>query len=146
MRRTTIVICLAALLACGLLLVAPTYMVRAGSALRQANSAAVSSAGGSLTLSTWVRYSVIGRQGRQTVYARLVDERGMGVANASASMVVHTNDGATRYVAPPTDRRGYTRCSFAIGESARGCPVLVSVMAESRGRTAQATTCYRVWW
>ena len=146
MRGRTISSLVALLVIVGLFVAIPSCTVSAGSAFWQ--RAATRSAGGSSSsqLSAWVKYSVIGRRGSQTVYARLVDERGVGIANASVRVTVHAGDGATAYVARPTDRYGYTRCTFAAGAAKKGLPVLVTVATSSRGRTARATTCYRLWW
>ena len=98
--------------------------------------------GARIRVSAAVRYAVPGRGGRQTVYVRVTDGAGRGLAGASVRVVVHQSNGARCLWSPATNAAGYSTCSFPVGGSAAGYTVLVEVIARWQGCQAKAHTSY----
>jgi len=95
-----------------------------------------------ICVSAAVKYAAPGRGGRQTVYVRVTDSSGRGLAGASVRVIVHQSNGARWLWAPATNAAGYSTCSFPVGGSAAGYTVLVEVIARWQGCQAKAHTSY----
>jgi hypothetical protein len=93
-----------------------------------------------------VRYPITGQGGSQTVYVRVVDERGGGVGGAAVEMVVHFRTGDELHTANRTDASGYTSLSFNIGYPPPGYTVIIDVRATAGGHTETTHTSFIPWW
>ena len=94
-----------------------------------------------------MRRSIVGRDGTQTVYVYVTDQRGWPVENAAVKMVVHYQTGDQRYVFEPTNARGFTSTSFQLPEAPLGRRVVIDVTAalgtEVQGETQSS---FVPWW
>jgi hypothetical protein len=97
-------------------------------------------------VSASVRCAVPGRGGTQTVYIRVTDAFGRGLAGASVRVVVRGRGGARWLWAPATSASGYTSCSFPVGNVPAGYTVLIEVTAQWQGSRGKACTSYVPWW
>jgi hypothetical protein len=93
-----------------------------------------------------VRYPITGQGGSQTVYVRVVNERGEGVSGAAVEVVVHFRSGDQLVQANRTDSSGYASLSFNIGYPPPGYTVVIEVRATSGGRTETTHTSFIPWW
>jgi hypothetical protein len=87
-----------------------------------------------------------GQGGVQTVYVRVVDERGQGVAGATVQVIAHFRNGAQAHPGGQTDAAGYATVSFNIGYPSPGYNVMVEVRATLGGRTEITHTSFIPWW
>ncbi|MGC8787602.1 MAG: hypothetical protein ACP5Q1_09285 [Anaerolineae bacterium] len=96
-------------------------------------------------VSTWVKYPMPGQGGPQTVYVRVMDSWGNGVANASVEATVHFRGGDQVFSAGSTDASGYCSFTFSIGDQPLGYTVLIDVRVTYGGRTVTAQTSFIPW-
>jgi hypothetical protein len=99
-----------------------------------------------LDVSASVRYVIMGRQGTQTVFVYVNDQRHEPVQGANASIVVHYPSGDQTYPCDPTNTSGFAKCSFDIRLSPPGEKVVIDVMANYNGLTATTQTFFLPWW
>nr|HID12408.1 hypothetical protein [Anaerolineae bacterium] len=99
-----------------------------------------------LYISASVRYVITGRQGVQTVFVYVTDQRQQPVQGVSVSMVVHYQSGDQRYEFKPTNASGFTRRSFDILPSPPGHKVVIDVTMTYGDLTATTQTFFLPWW
>jgi len=93
-----------------------------------------------------VRHVITGREGNQTVFVYVTDQRGEPIEAASVSMVIHYQSGDHRYEFGPTDENGFTSRSFDIRWASPGRKVVVDVTAAYGDLTAATQTFFLPWW
>ena len=77
-----------------------------------------------------VQYDMPGRGGWQTVHIYVQDVMGDGIASVPVKVQVHDRYHRTAKLAPITNSRGYTTCTFPIREPWPGYTVIVEVTAQ----------------
>jgi hypothetical protein len=93
-----------------------------------------------------VRYAIMGRQGMQTVFVYVNDQRHEPVQNAAVRITVHYPSGDQTYTCEPTNTSGFTKCSFYIQLSPPGEKVVIDVQVDYSGLTATTQTFFLPWW
>jgi len=93
-----------------------------------------------------VRYPTIARQGVETVFVYVTDQRQLPVQGAAVRMVVHYPSGDQRYEFKPTNASGFTRYSFDILPSVPGEKVMIDVTVTYRDLTGTTQTFFLPWW
>jgi hypothetical protein len=93
-----------------------------------------------------VKYAITGREGYQTVYVYVTDQRGRGLPGAQVSFVAHYTNGDRDFSAPPTDTTGYTRHTFSVGDPLPGYIIVIDVTVAYGGLTAATQTSFLPWW
>lgn len=93
-----------------------------------------------------VKYPLPGKGGMQTVYIRVTDGAGRGVAGASVRVLVRQRSGDRWLWAPATNAFGDSVCSFPLNNELTGGIVWVEVVAQWRGSQARARTSYVSCW
>ncbi len=96
-------------------------------------------------VSAWVKYPLPCQGGLQTVYVRVMDSWGHGVANANVEAVVHFRGGDQVLSAGITDTSGYCSFTFGIGNQPVGYTVLIDVRVTYGGRTVTTQTSFIPW-
>ncbi len=99
-----------------------------------------------LDVSASVRHIITGREGTQTVFVYVTDQRQRPVKGAAVSMVVHYQSGDQRYDFQPTNASGFTSYSFEIRAALPGQKVVIDVTVTYGGLTATTQTFFLPWW
>ena len=91
-----------------------------------------------------VKYRNTGQGGSQTIYVRVVDSLGQGIANAPVQATVHfqTGDVVAR---GSTDGSGSCSLTFNIGFPPPGYTVMIEVRVTHAGRTVTTHDSFMVW-
>lgn len=93
-----------------------------------------------------VKYAITGREGYQTVYVYVTDQRGRGVPGAQVQFVAHYTTGDRLFSAPPTDTTGYTQHTFSVGNPLPGYIIVIDVTVTYGHLTATTQTSFLPWW
>ncbi|MFQ6101616.1 MAG: LGFP repeat-containing protein [Anaerolineae bacterium] len=99
-----------------------------------------------LNTSASVRYVITGRQGTQTVFVYVNDQRQQPVEGAAVRVIVHYQSGDQSYEFAPTNGSGFTRLSFEILQSSPGQRVVIDVTVTYGSLTATTQTFFLPWW
>jgi hypothetical protein len=101
----------------------------------------------SLKVHAYPTKSVTSRNGMQTIYAIVQDQRLLPVANAQVTLTLRMPAGTeTRFIIPAlTDDKGVTHYTFPFNSNDVGI-IQVTVTATSNNLQAKTTTSFRVWW
>ena len=99
-----------------------------------------------LYVSASVRYVITGRQGTQTVFVYVTDQRQQPVQGAAVRMTVHYQSADQRYEFEPTNASGFTRRGFEISLSPPGQKVVIDLTVTYGGLTATTQTFFLPWW
>lgn len=101
----------------------------------------------SLKVHAYPNKAVTSRNGMQTIYAIVQDQRLLPVANAQVTIALRMPDGTeTRHIIPTlTGTDGVTHYKFPFSSDQVGI-VQVTVTATSNNLQAKTTTSFRVWW
>ncbi len=100
----------------------------------------------SLDTSASVRYVIMGRQGTQTVFVYVNDQRCQPVQGATARAIVHYQSGDQTHTCDATNTSGFAKCSFDIQLSPPGEKVVIDVKVDYGGMTATTQTFFLPWW
>jgi hypothetical protein len=99
-----------------------------------------------LDASASVRYATMGREGTQTVFVYVSDQRRDAVQGAAVAIAVrHPTDPQT-YTCDSTNASGFTRCSFEVNALPPGERILVDVTVSYGDLTATTQTFFIPWW
>jgi len=98
------------------------------------------------SVSASVKYPITGQGGYQTVYVRVMDDRGQAVRDAAVEVIVHFRAGDQVFRAGNTDTSGYSSLTFGIGHPPPGYTVIIEVRVTHGRRTATARTSFIPWW
>jgi hypothetical protein len=93
-----------------------------------------------------VKYAITGREGYQTVYVYVTDQRGRGLPGAQVSFVAHYTTEDRDFSAPPTDTTGYTHHTFSVGNPLPGYIIVIDVTVTNGNLTATTQTSFLPWW
>jgi len=99
-----------------------------------------------MDVSASVKYAITGREGYQTVYVYVTDQRGRGLPGAQVSFVAHYTTGDRAFSAPPTDTTGYTHHTFSVGNPLPGYIIVMDVSVSYGSLTATTQTSFLPWW
>jgi hypothetical protein len=99
-----------------------------------------------IDVSASVKYAITGREGHQTVYMYVTDQRGRGLPGAQVSFVAHYTTEDRAFSAPPTDTTGYTHHSFSVGDPLPGYIIVIDVTVNYGRLTATTQTSFLPWW
>ena len=99
-----------------------------------------------IDVSASVKYAITGRDGYQTVYVYVTDQRGRGLPGAEVSFVSHYTTEDRAFSAPPTDTTGYTHYAFSVGNPLPGYIIVIDVTVTYGGLTAITQTSFLPWW
>jgi hypothetical protein len=100
-----------------------------------------------LKLSASVRYIITGREGSQTVFVYVVDQKGEPVPETWVTIVVHYPSGDQTYAFDqPTNESGFTGHYFEILPGSSGQKVVIDVMATYGVLQARTQTFFLPWW
>lgn len=99
-----------------------------------------------MDVSASVRYAITGREGYQTVYVYVTDQRGRVLSGAQVSLVAHYTTEDRTFSAPPTDATGYTQHTFSVGDPLPGYIVVIDVTVTYGSLTATTQTSFLPWW
>lgn len=92
--------------------------------------------------------SVTGRQGRQTIYVTVQDQRLLPVKDIHVTATVRLPSGDVEIYQPTavTNQRGITQFSFPIHSSQIGTVQVQIKASRDDGLFTQTTTSFRIWW
>lgn len=93
-----------------------------------------------------VRHVITGREGTQTVFVYVTDQRQQPVEGAAVNMVVHYQSGDQRYGFEPTNASGFTRRNCEILRAPPGRKVVVDVTATYDQLIGTTQTFFLPWW
>jgi hypothetical protein len=99
-----------------------------------------------MDVSASVRYAITGREGYQTMYVYVTDQRGRDLPGAQVSFVAHYTTGDRAFSAPPTDTTGYTHQTFSVGNPLPGYIIVIDVTVTYGPLTATTQTSFLPWW
>jgi hypothetical protein len=99
-----------------------------------------------LGASASVRYVIMGRQGTQTVFVYVNDQRHEPVQGATVKAIVRYQSGDQTYTCDTTNPSGFAKCSFDIQLSPPGEKVVIDVKVDYGGMTATTQTFFLPWW
>ena len=99
-----------------------------------------------LDVNASVRYAIMGRQGTQTVFIYVNDQRHEPAEGVSAQVVVHYQSGDQAYTCDLTNASGFTKCSFDIRLSPPGEKVVIDVLVTYGDLRATTQTFFLPWW
>lgn len=100
-----------------------------------------------LNISASVRHVITGREGDQTVFVYVTDQRQQPVPGAVVSMVVHYPSGDQRYqFDESTNDSGFTGYSFDIIPASPGQKVVIAVTVTYGSLTSTTQTFFLPWW
>jgi hypothetical protein len=100
-----------------------------------------------LEIDASVRYIITGRQGVQTIFVYVTDQRQQPISGAIVSMTVRYPLDEVRYeYENPTDGEGFTKHAFDIKNSPPGRNVVIDVIATYDDLTSMTQTFYLPWW
>jgi hypothetical protein len=99
-----------------------------------------------LDVNASVRYVIVGRQGVQTVFVYVNDQKREPVQNAAVRITVRYQSGDQTYTCNPTNANGFTKCSFNIQPSSPGEKVVIDVQLDYGSLTATTQTFFLPWW
>jgi hypothetical protein len=99
-----------------------------------------------MDVSASVKYAITGREGYQTVYVYVTDQRGPGLPGAQVSFVAHYTTGDRAFSAPPTDMTGYTHHTFSVGNPLPGYIIVIDVTVTYGSLTTTTQTSFLPWW
>jgi hypothetical protein len=99
-----------------------------------------------IDVSASVKYAITGREGYQTVYVYVTDQRGRGLSEAQVSFVAHYTTGERDFSAPPTDTTGYTHHTFSVGDPLPGYIIVIDVTVTYGSLNATTQTSFLPWW
>ena len=100
-----------------------------------------------LDVSASVRNVITGRQGVQTVFVYVTDQRQQPVEGANVKMVVHYPSGDQTYDRfNPTNASGFTHFSFDILPAPPGRKVVIDITVTYQGLTSTTQAFFLPWW
>ena len=100
-----------------------------------------------LNVSASVRYVITGREGGQTVFVYVTDQRQQPVPGAVVNMVVHYPSGNQPYdFDEPTNDSGFTGYYFDILPASPGQKVVIAVTVAYGNLTGTTQTFFLPWW
>jgi hypothetical protein len=99
-----------------------------------------------IDVSASVKYAITGREGYQTVYVYVTDQRGRGLPGAQVSFVAHYTTEDRAFSAPPTDTNGYTHHTFSVGNPLPGYIIVIDVTVTYGNLTATTQASFLPWW
>ena len=99
-----------------------------------------------IDVSASVKYAITGREGYQTVYVYVTDQRGRGLPRGQVSFVAHYTTEDRDFSAPPTDTTGYTHHTFSVGNPLPGYIIVIDVTVTYGSLTATTQTSFLPWW
>jgi hypothetical protein len=100
-----------------------------------------------LNVSASVRYIITGREGGQTVFVYVTDQRQQPVSGAVANMVVHYPSGDHPYeFNEPSNDSGFTGHYFDILPTSPGQKVVIAVTVTYGNLTGTTQTFFLPWW
>lgn len=99
-----------------------------------------------LNASASVRYVIMGRQGTQTVFVYVNDQRHEPVQGATVRAIVRYQSGDQTHTCDATNASGFAKCSFDIQLSPPGEKVIVDVKVDYGSMTATTQTFFLPWW
>jgi hypothetical protein len=99
-----------------------------------------------LDASASVRYVTMGREGTQTVFVYVNDQRHEPVQDAAVSIVIRYQTGGQSQACDPTNESGFTKCSFGVDSLPPGEKVIIDVSAGYGSLTASTQTFFIPWW
>ena len=99
-----------------------------------------------LDVNASVRYAIMGRQGTQTVFIYVNDQRHEPVEGVNTQVVVHYQSGDQTYTCSLTNASGFTKCSFDIQLSPPGEKVVIDVLVTYGDLRATTQTFFLPWW
>jgi hypothetical protein len=102
--------------------------------------------GTSLDASASVRFVTMGREGTQTVFVYVNDQRHEPVQGAAVSIVVRYQTGPQSQACDPTNESGFTKCSFDVNSLPPGEKVIIDVSAVYGSLPASTQTFFIPWW
>jgi hypothetical protein len=97
-------------------------------------------------VSASVKYAITGREGYQTVYVHVTDQRGRNLSGAQVSLVAHYTTEDRVFSAPPSDMTGYTQQTFSVGDPLPGYIIVIDVTVTYGSLTAATQTSFLPWW
>jgi hypothetical protein len=100
----------------------------------------------SLDASASVRHVIMGRQGTQTVFVYVNDQRHDPVPGATVQAIVRYQSGDQKHTCDTTNTSGFAKCSFDIQLSPPGEKVVIDVKVDYGGITATTQTFFLPWW
>jgi len=99
-----------------------------------------------LDASASVRYATMGREGTQTVFVYVNDQRHDPVQGADVAIAVRYPTDLQTYTCDSTNASGFTRCSFEVDASPPGEKILVDVTVSYGNLLATTQTFFIPWW
>jgi hypothetical protein len=100
-----------------------------------------------LEIDASVQHVITGRQGVQTIFVYVTDQREQPIPGAIVSMTVRYPLDEVRYeYENPTDGEGFTKHAFDIKNSPPGRNVVIDVIATYDDLTSMTQTFYLPWW
>jgi hypothetical protein len=99
-----------------------------------------------LDVSASVRYAIMGRQGTQTVFIYVNNQRNDPAQGVDVRVVVHYPSGDQTYTCGLTNASGFTKCSFDIELSPPGEKVVIDVIVNYGDVVATTQTFFLPWW
>ncbi|RLC61205.1 MAG: hypothetical protein DRI48_11020 [Chloroflexi bacterium] len=99
-----------------------------------------------LNVSASVRNIITGREGTQTVFVYVTDQRQQPVQGALVSMVVNYQSGEQHYNFEPTNESGFSSRSFDILPALPGRKVVIDVAVTYNDLMATTQTFFLPWW
>jgi hypothetical protein len=99
-----------------------------------------------LDASASVRYVIMGRQGTQTVFVYVNDQRREPVQGATVRAIVRYQSGDQTHTCDATNTSGFAKCSFDIQLSPPGEKVVIDVKVDYGDMTATTQTFFLPWW
>jgi len=100
-----------------------------------------------LNISASVRYVITGREGGQTVFVYVTDQRQQPVQGAAVKIVVHYQSGDQIYEGlNPTNASGFTSHHFDILPTSPGQKVVIDVTVTYGNLTGTTQTFFLPWW
>ena len=99
-----------------------------------------------IDVSASVKYAITGREGYQTVYMYVSDQRGRGLPGAQISFVAHYTTEDRVFSTPPTDTTGYTYHTFSVGNPLPGYIIVIDITATYGSLSDTTQTSFLPWW
>jgi hypothetical protein len=100
-----------------------------------------------LKISASVRYIITGKEGGQTLFVYVVDQKGEPVSDVLVRMVVHYPSGDQIFdFDQPTNETGFTGHHFEILPGSSGQKVVIDVIATYGVLQAKTQTFFLPWW
>lgn len=99
-----------------------------------------------LSASASVRYAITGRQGTQTIFVYVNDQRQRPVEGATVKATIRYPSNQQQCSFPPTNSSGFARCSFKILPSPPGKRVVIDVAVTYYDLEETTQIFFLPWW